>query len=152
MTTTTEPCPACQAPTVYARELDRYVHEDGADNRTCWRAVSRGTATAPYRPGSADVLVDLPAAGIHVHLDGRPAIRATTNLMDTLARRIAAGPPTEQAAAFTAVLRYALAGARDSSAADGELRLTSEQGGLDGGALWAQLDPDGYVLMLRTDV
>jgi hypothetical protein len=152
MTTTTEPCPACQAPTVYARELDRYVHDDGSDNQACWRALSRGTITAPYRPGTSDVLVDLAAAGIHVHLDGRPAVRATVNLMDTLARRIPAGPPSEQAAAFSAVLRYALAGARDSSAGDGELLVTPEQAALYGLALWAQLDPDGFVLMLPTDV
>lgn len=35
-------CPACQAPSYYARELDRYVHRDGSSNHACWLAVSRG--------------------------------------------------------------------------------------------------------------
>jgi hypothetical protein len=36
------PCPACKAPSVYVRSLDRYVHEDGSDNRACWLSISRG--------------------------------------------------------------------------------------------------------------
>ncbi|QJS13219.1 hypothetical protein HKX69_30035 [Streptomyces argyrophyllae] len=38
----TVPCPVCKADVVYVRCLDRYVHEDGSDNRKCWLAVSRG--------------------------------------------------------------------------------------------------------------
>ena len=36
------PCPGCKAPSVYVRSLDRYVHEDGGDNRACWLTISRG--------------------------------------------------------------------------------------------------------------
>lgn len=36
------PCPACRAPSVRVRSLDRYVHENGSDNRPCWLAISRG--------------------------------------------------------------------------------------------------------------
>lgn len=36
------PCPACKAVSIYVRSLDRYVHEDGTDNRTCWLTISRG--------------------------------------------------------------------------------------------------------------
>ncbi|WP_411091361.1 hypothetical protein [Streptomyces sp. 049-1] len=35
-------CPACAAPSYYARELDRYVHADGRGNAACWLAISRG--------------------------------------------------------------------------------------------------------------
>lgn len=39
------PCPACNSESIYVRYLDRYVHEDGSDNRSCWRAISRGQTT-----------------------------------------------------------------------------------------------------------
>lgn len=41
------PCPACHARSVYVRSLDRYVHEDGSDNRPCWLAISRGETSRP---------------------------------------------------------------------------------------------------------
>ncbi|MEU0977971.1 hypothetical protein [Streptomyces griseus] len=45
-------CPACQQPAAYTRELDRYVHTDGSDNRPCWLALSRGEVSAPDRPAT----------------------------------------------------------------------------------------------------
>lgn len=39
------PCPICAAESSYFRELDRYVHYDGSDNRPCWLALSRGEAS-----------------------------------------------------------------------------------------------------------
>ena len=45
------PCPACKADSVYVRSLDRYVHEDGSNNRPCWLACSRGeTSSGPRAP------------------------------------------------------------------------------------------------------
>lgn len=41
-------CPACAADAVLVRLLDRFFHEDGSDNRPCWRQVSRGVAVAPH--------------------------------------------------------------------------------------------------------
>jgi hypothetical protein len=35
-------CPACERPSFYHRELDRYFHVDGTTNRQCWCAISRG--------------------------------------------------------------------------------------------------------------
>jgi hypothetical protein len=37
-------CPACSLDAIYTRELDRYFHADGTDNRDCWCAMSRGDA------------------------------------------------------------------------------------------------------------
>ncbi|MEU0783281.1 hypothetical protein ABZ341_17120 [Streptomyces sp. NPDC006173] len=37
-------CPQCRAPSYYARELDRYIHEDGSANHACWLAINRGWA------------------------------------------------------------------------------------------------------------
>lgn len=36
------PCPVCSVDSAYSRELDRYVHYDGSNNRACWLAASRG--------------------------------------------------------------------------------------------------------------
>lgn len=41
------PCPNCGTRSVYVRSLDRYVHEDGSENRTCWLAISRGETNTP---------------------------------------------------------------------------------------------------------
>lgn len=38
------PCPACSAASSYVREMDRYVHSDGSENRACWLAITRGEA------------------------------------------------------------------------------------------------------------
>lgn len=38
----TLPCPACEGAAHYVPEMDRYVHEGGSDNRSCWLAVTRG--------------------------------------------------------------------------------------------------------------
>lgn len=37
-------CPACSLPSTYVQSLDRYMHDDGSDNRPCWLTVSRGHA------------------------------------------------------------------------------------------------------------
>lgn len=46
---TDEQCPACKLPAIYVRELDRYVHKDGTNNRVCWLRLTRGEVTAPER-------------------------------------------------------------------------------------------------------
>jgi hypothetical protein len=38
-------CPACGTEASYSRDLDRYVHVNGADNRSCWAQITRGEAT-----------------------------------------------------------------------------------------------------------
>lgn len=100
------------------------------------------------------VLVDLLALGVRVHLNGRPVTRATVTLFDALARYNPGGPVDEQAAAYTAVLGYALAGVTDT-AKEGEPRgcllVTPEQPGLDGRPVWVQPNDDGYVAMLPDD-
>lgn len=36
------PCPNCGKPSSYNRKLDRYLHNDASDPRSCWAALSRG--------------------------------------------------------------------------------------------------------------
>ena len=35
-------CPACGKESILVRRFDRYFHEDGSNNRDCWRALLRG--------------------------------------------------------------------------------------------------------------
>lgn len=140
---TADRCPTCQQPASYARELDRYVHDDGSDNRRCWLAVARGGATAPIRPVDGSVITDISAFRLRLH--GQRVVRATNNLLRAVERR------TRDDVGTAAVLRYLLANLHGSSAADGELWLTDPQPALHGLALWAQRDPDGYVLLLPVD-
>lgn len=42
LTRTRERCPVCSAPSVYVRALDRFMHIDGTENRSCWLAILRG--------------------------------------------------------------------------------------------------------------
>ncbi len=35
-------CAACAKPSIYMRDWDRMVHEDGSDNRRCWRMITSG--------------------------------------------------------------------------------------------------------------
>ncbi|MDX3229408.1 hypothetical protein [Streptomyces sp. ME19-01-6] len=136
-------CPVCKQPATYARELDLYVHNDGSDNRTCLRALTTGAVQAPERPVVDDVLRDI--TGYQLRLHGERVVRATTNLLDAVGRYA----PND--IAIAAILRFLLAQVHDSSAQDGKLWLTDDQPALNGLALWAQLDPDGFVLMLPVD-
>jgi hypothetical protein len=36
------PCPVCGIESIYARSLDRFVHDDGSANRRCWAAIMAG--------------------------------------------------------------------------------------------------------------
>lgn len=38
------PCPVCGTRSYYARRLDRFIHDDGSENASCWRALKDGTA------------------------------------------------------------------------------------------------------------
>lgn len=138
-----ERCPVCQETSVYTRELDRYVHTDGSDNHPCWLALARGTATAPLRPVDGSVLTDITV--FRLRLNGQRVVRATNNFLRAVERH------TRDDASTAAVIRFLLAGARDSSAGDGELWLTDSYPALYGLPMWAQADPDGYVLLLPTD-
>lgn len=35
-------CPICGRDSILVRRFDRYFHEDGSNNRNCWRALLRG--------------------------------------------------------------------------------------------------------------
>ena len=35
-------CPVCDKPSTLVRDLDRYVHEDGSSNVSCWGTITRG--------------------------------------------------------------------------------------------------------------
>jgi hypothetical protein len=35
-------CPVCGGQSVLLRDLDRYLHTDGSNNRDCWAAIHRG--------------------------------------------------------------------------------------------------------------
>lgn len=37
-----ELCPLCGRNSWYTRALDRYTHQDGSENLTCWLTLSRG--------------------------------------------------------------------------------------------------------------
>jgi hypothetical protein len=37
-------CPLCGKEATYLQDSDRYVHDDGSDNRRCWRLLSVGRA------------------------------------------------------------------------------------------------------------
>ncbi|MCZ4510295.1 hypothetical protein O3Q52_19290 [Streptomyces sp. ActVer] len=92
------------------------------------------------------VLVDIRA--YELALNGRPAVRATAALLDAANGH----RPVVEHATVRPLLSAALASARDSSAQDGELFLTGPLEALGGREAWAQLDPDGYVLMFPEDV
>lgn len=140
---TRDACPVCKQAATYARELDRYIHADGTDNRACWVTLARGTVAAPKRPADDEVLADI--SRLRLRLRGEQVVRATTNLLNAVARYA----PDDTALA--GILRYLLACVHDSSAGDGELWLTDDQPALHGLALWAQRDPDGFVLLLPVD-
>ena len=41
-------CPACQKPSTYDRRQDRFLHDDGSDNRSCWAYISSGRDDDPW--------------------------------------------------------------------------------------------------------
>lgn len=100
------------------------------------------------------VLVNLLAEGVRVHFNGRPITRATKNLLDTLGHYNPGGSIAEQAAAYTALLGFAVAGARDE-AGPGEPRdylwNTPPHKALRDRPIWLQPNDDGYVAMLPED-
>jgi hypothetical protein len=124
-------------------------------NCTVYQETPMADITYTDRNAQDDgVLVDLLALGVRVHLNGRPITRATATLFDALARYNPGGTTEEQAAAYTAVLGYALAGIADT-AKEGEPRdyllITPEQAGLNGRSVWIQPNDDGYVAMFPDD-
>ena len=37
-------CVECSKPAIFSRELDRFLHIDGSDNRRCWTETTSGRA------------------------------------------------------------------------------------------------------------
>lgn len=53
----TKPCPACGRASLFVRQIDRYVHEDGTGNDQCWLSILRGgRKTKPRKPAAPDQL------------------------------------------------------------------------------------------------
>lgn len=92
------------------------------------------------------VLVDVSV--YELTLNGSPVIRATAALLDAANGH----RPIVEHAAVRPLLSAALASARDSVEQNGELFIAGPLEALGGREVWAQLDPDGYVLMLPEDV
>lgn len=92
------------------------------------------------------VLVDI--SEYELTLKGHPVVRATAALVDTANQY----RPIVDHTAVRRALSAALAVARDSSRQDGELMVTGRLEAFGGREVWAQLDPDGYVLMFPEDV
>lgn len=61
------PCPACQAPATYVREMGQYVHKDGSDNRQCWTATAHNLDDVqPVNDREATTLTpDMPWAAVN---------------------------------------------------------------------------------------
>ena len=41
-------CPACEKPSKYDRKADRYLHDDGTENRKCWAYIASGRIDDPW--------------------------------------------------------------------------------------------------------
>lgn len=99
-------------------------------------------------------LVDLLDLDIRVHFEGKPITRMTATLFDQLNKYNPGGTVEAQAAAYQALIAFALAGVGDT-AGDGEpegfLFAGPDHHALNDQAVWVQPNDDGWTVMLPSD-
>lgn len=52
------PCHACGIDSVYAPQMDLFIHWDGSDNRECW-AMAMSGKELPYRTAEHDKMLSI---------------------------------------------------------------------------------------------
>ncbi|MET7983012.1 hypothetical protein [Streptomyces sp. NPDC005281] len=124
-----------------ANTLEKECGSKGAAATSLTRQLAESSAGAF---GDA-VLVDIRT--YELTLNSESVVRATATLLDTANRH----QPLVTHMPVRAALVAALACARDSVEQNGELFIAGPQEAIGGREVWAQLDPDGYVLMLPED-
>lgn len=131
----------------FAEGMANVLEKECGSKEAAAESLARQLAEqAPSGAFGDAVLVDVSV--YELSLNNRPVVRATAALLDAANRY----RPVVGHSGVTAALNAAVTAARDSSAQDGELFVTGPLEALGGREVWAQLDPDGYVLMLPDDV